>query len=152
MISIIDRKAETHEKHSNLMGWFLKLYPFLMFLFNFERERERERESERMGEGQRERETRIWSRLQALSCQHRAQHGAQTHEPRDYDLSRSRMLNWLSHPGTPVFFLFKSTRGHNKLLTIYDTLYFMSMKLVTFMKSIHFFLEIFQTFFKNFSP
>ena len=48
------------------------------------------------GEGERERETQIRSRLQALSFQHRAQHGAQTHELRDHDLSRSQMLNWLS--------------------------------------------------------
>ena len=44
---------------------------------------------------------RIRSRFQALSCQHRARHGAQTHEPWDHDLSRSRKLNRLSHPGTP---------------------------------------------------
>ena len=44
---------------------------------------------------------RIWSRLQALSCQHRAWHGAGTHEPRDHDLSWSWTLNWLSHPGPP---------------------------------------------------
>ena len=42
------------------------------------------------------------SRLQALSCQHRARRGARTHEPRDRDLSRSRPLNRLSHPGTPL--------------------------------------------------
>ena len=41
---------------------------------------------------------RISSRLQALSFQHRAQQGAQTHESRDHDLSQ--MLNPLSHPGT----------------------------------------------------
>ena len=44
---------------------------------------------------------RIRNRLQALSYQHRARHGARTHGPRDHDLSRSRMLNRLSHPGTP---------------------------------------------------
>ena len=37
---------------------------------------------------------RIRSRLQALSCQHRARHRAQTHKPRDHDLSP------LTHPGT----------------------------------------------------
>ena len=45
---------------------------------------------------------RIQSRLQALSCQHRARRGAQTHRPQDRDLSRSWPLNRLSHPGTPV--------------------------------------------------
>ena len=61
---------------------------FLMFIFEREREREREREKEReterqrarAGEGQRGRH-RIRSRLQVLSCQPRARHGAQTHEP-----------------------------------------------------------------------
>ena len=44
---------------------------------------------------------RIWSRLQALSCQHRAWSGARTREPWDHDLSWSQTLNRLSHPGTP---------------------------------------------------
>ena len=44
---------------------------------------------------------RIWNRLQALSCQHRAQRRARTHGPRDHDLSWSRTFNRLSHPGTP---------------------------------------------------
>ena len=48
---------------------------------------------------------RIWNRLLALSCQHRARHGAWTHGPRDHDLSRSRTLNRLSHPGAPRAFL-----------------------------------------------
>ena len=62
----------------------------------------RERETARVGEGQRERgRHRIWSRLQALSCQHRARHGARTHELWDHDLSRSWTLNRLSHPGAP---------------------------------------------------
>ena len=39
------------------------------------------------------------SRLRALSHQHRARRGAGTHEPRDRDLSRSRTLSRLSHPG-----------------------------------------------------
>ena len=50
---------------------------------------------------------RIWNRLQALSCQHRARHGAQTHGRWDHDLSRSQTLNWPSHPGVPVVFIFK---------------------------------------------
>ena len=59
----------------------------------------RERVSMRVGKGQRERERQ--NPKQALSCQHRARHGAQTHEPRDRDLSRSQTLNRLSHPGAP---------------------------------------------------
>ena len=42
---------------------------------------------------------RIQKRLQALSHQHRALCGAETHELWDHDLSRSQPLNWLSHPG-----------------------------------------------------
>ena len=56
------------------------------------RERERERERER---------PRIQSRLPALSCQHRARRGAQTHELRDHNLGQSQSLNQLSHPGAP---------------------------------------------------
>ena len=70
-------------------------------LFIFERQREREREHER----RRVRETgrhRIWSRLQAPSCQHRTRCGAQTHKLWDHDLGRSQMLNLLSHPGAPT--------------------------------------------------
>ena len=61
----------------------------------------------RVGKGRERGRHRIRSRLQALSCQHRARCGAQTHGPRDHDLSRSWTLNWLSHPGAPVnlFFL-----------------------------------------------
>ena len=44
---------------------------------------------------------RIWSRLQALSFQHRAPCGTRTHRPWDHDLSWSPTLNWLSHPGAP---------------------------------------------------
>ena len=47
---------------------------------------------------------RIWNRLQALNCQHRALHGARTHELWDHDLSWSRTLNQLSHPGAPSNF------------------------------------------------
>ena len=55
---------------------------------------------------------RTWNRLQALSCQHRAPGRAWTQEPRDHDLSRSWMLNRLSHPGAPreSFVKTKATR------------------------------------------
>ena len=65
------------------------------------RQRETEHEQRRGRERGRH---RIWSRLQALSYQHRVRHGAQTPEPWDHDLSRSRSLNRLSHPGAPVKF------------------------------------------------
>ena len=45
----------------------------------------------------------IWSRLRALSGQPRAWCGARTQKPQDHDRSRSRTLNWWSHPGAPMF-------------------------------------------------
>ena len=50
---------------------------------------------------------RIWSRIQALSCQHRAQLGPQTPKLLDHDLSWSQTLNGLSHqaPHNDFFFL-----------------------------------------------
>ena len=73
--------------------FFLNIYLFL---------RDKERRSTSGGGAETEREThRIRSRLQALSCQHRAWCGAWTHEPWDHDLSQSWTLNWLSHPGIP---------------------------------------------------
>ena len=61
-----------------------------------------------MGEGQRERETQNLKLVQALSCQHTARLGAQTHEPWDHDLSQSWMPNQLTHPHAPdgFFILF----------------------------------------------
>ena len=79
--------------NSIIWNFFKCLYLFL-----------RQSETAWTGEGQRRRH-RIWSRLQALSCQHRVRGRARTHKLRDYDLSRSWMLNWLSHPGTPNVFL-----------------------------------------------
>ena len=69
-----------------------------MFIYFWERERQRQSVSrgraERGGH-------RIRSRLQVLNCQDGAQCGARTHEPWNHNLSRSRTLNRLSHPGTP---------------------------------------------------
>ena len=87
----------------------------LLFIYFFNvylslRERERERERETVCEQGRDRERgrrRIRSRFQALSCQHRARCGAQTHKPGDHDLGQSQMLNRLSHPGAPGFSSFK---------------------------------------------
>ena len=59
-----------------LKGFLLKKY--LLFIF--------ERDRERAGEGGREREKereRLWSSLQAPSCQHRAWHRVRTHELQD---------------------------------------------------------------------
>ena len=54
--------------------FFIKI--FLMFIYFWERERDRIW----VGKGQKGRgRHRVWNRLQALSCQHRARRGAQTH-------------------------------------------------------------------------
>ena len=66
-----------------------------MLIFEREREHEWGRDKERG-------RPRIQSRLQALSCQHRTQHGDRIHKLRGHDLSQSRMLNGWSHPGAPV--------------------------------------------------
>ena len=56
---------------------------------------------------------RIRSRLQALGGQHRAQCSARTHGSWDRDLSRSLMLNRLSHPGTLEKFFGLDQFDHN---------------------------------------
>ena len=73
--------------------FFIYFY-FFMFIYFCKRAREWGRGSERGRH-------RIGSRLQALSCQHRARRRARTHELWGHDLSRSRTLNRLSHPGAP---------------------------------------------------
>ena len=67
-------------------------------MFIFEKEWVKERECEQ-GRGTERGRHRIWISFQVLSCQHRARHGAQTHEPQDHDLSWSLWLNQLNHPG-----------------------------------------------------
>ena len=69
----------------------------MFYLFLGQRETEHER-----GRGREGGRRRIGNRLQSLSCKHRARRGARTPGPRDHDLSGSRMLNRLSHPGTPL--------------------------------------------------
>ena len=77
--------AESKSKLSGVSSYTILL--FLMFIYLFLRQTDRQTD-------------RIGSRLQDPSCQHRAWPGARTHEPWDHDLSWSRMLNRLSHPGT----------------------------------------------------
>ena len=72
---------------------------FFLTFYSFLRQRETEREQGRDREGARH---RIRSRLQALSRQRGARRGARTQKPRDGDLSRSRPLSRLSHPGAPT--------------------------------------------------
>ena len=79
---------------SQLSFFFLIFFNVYLFL------RQRETEHER-GRGKERGRHRIRSRLQALSHQPRAQHGARTHGPLDRDLSWSRTPNQLSHPGAP---------------------------------------------------
>ena len=74
---------------------------FLMFIYFWNRETEHE-----WGRGRERGRHRIKSRLQALSCQHRAQRGARTHKPWDHDLSWSRTVNRLSHPDALLLFYF----------------------------------------------
>ena len=76
------------------------------------RQRETEHEQERGRERGRH---RIWSRLQALSCQHRARCGARTHGLRDHDLSWSQTLNQLNHPGAPDIYHFNQGLYNNWL-------------------------------------
>ena len=52
------------------------------------------------GGEKRQGDTESWSRLQDLSCQHRALRRAWTHKLRDHDLSRSQVFNRLSHSRT----------------------------------------------------
>ena len=79
---------------------FILFYFFNFFnVYLFLRQRETEHEWRRVREKGRH---RIWNRLQALSCQHRARCRARTHGPWDHDLSRSQTLNRLSHPGAPL--------------------------------------------------
>ena len=81
--------------------FFFNIYLFL---------RERERETECKQGRDRERGShRIRSRFQAPHCQHRGWHGAWTHKPWDQNLSWSRTLNRLSHPGSSACFLFKAS-------------------------------------------
>ena len=75
---------------------------FFLQMFIFERERERQAECQCL-RGTERGSHRIQSRLQALSCQHRARCQAQTHKQWYHDLSQSRTLNQLRHPGTSMF-------------------------------------------------
>ena len=78
--------------------WFFNI--FLMFIYFWDREKQS------MNGGGSERGThRIWSRLQALSSQHRARCRSQTYGLWVHDLSRSRMLHQPSHPGAPTMVL-----------------------------------------------
>ena len=70
-------------------------FNFLTLIY-FLRDRETEHE---WGRGKERGKHRIWSRLRALSCQHRAWHGAQTHQRESWPEPKSALTR-LSHPGT----------------------------------------------------
>ena len=74
---------------------------------------DRERQSMNGGGAEREGDTES-DRLQALSHQPRAWCRARTHGPQDRDLSWSRTLNRLSHPGAPWGFLLRKDAVHVK--------------------------------------
>ena len=90
-----------------ILFYFILFY-FILFILFFKCLLLKERDRMCMGEGQRERgRHKIQSRVQALSCQHRAQHGSWTHELWDHDLSWGQTLNRLSHPGVPELYILK---------------------------------------------
>ena len=72
----------------------------------------RETEHEQ-GRGRERGRHRIGNRLQAPSSLHRAGYQARTPGVWDHDLSRSRTLNRLSHPGAPIylFLIERESRG-----------------------------------------
>ena len=86
--------------------WFCFVFSFFLKtifnnIYSFLRDRDTEWEWERG----RERGRHRIRRLQALSCQHRARPGAQTHPSRDHDLSQVRRLtDWTTQ--VPPTFLF----------------------------------------------
>ena len=93
-----------------------------MFIYFWDSERQN------VSRGGAEREgDRIQSSLQALSCQRRAQCGARTHEPRDHDLSRSRMLNRWSHPGALLWIFQEWFQKSNVVCLSYDLINFSSI-------------------------
>ena len=91
-----------------------------VYLFLTERERQTQTDRAWVGEGQRETETQNpkqapGSRLRAVSTE--PNNGARTHRPWDHDMSRSRTLSRLSHPGATlslskiIFFLICGVPG-----------------------------------------
>ena len=94
------------------ISWFVVKHCFFFLIFNvYLFLRDGERQSVSGGGAERERARhRIWSRLQALICQHRARRGSRSHEPWDHDLSRSWMFNRLSLPGTPIYLFWDRER------------------------------------------
>ena len=77
---------------------------FLTFIYFWDRERQSINGGGSEKEGDTESET--GSRLWAVSTE--PDTGLEPTEPWDHDLSRSRTLNWLSHPGAPMHILLEA--------------------------------------------
>ena len=90
-----------HNYMTKIVIHFILLFKKIFFnVYSFLRDRKTKHEQ---GKGRERRRHRIWSRFQTPSCQYRARRGARIHELWDHDLSWSRMLKRLSHPGVPCF-------------------------------------------------
>ena len=82
-VQIIKRhSSESHPCLILQMNSLKKLFFTFIYFWETETEHKWGRDRERMRH-------RIWTRFQALSCQHRAQHRAWTHKVWDHDLSWS---------------------------------------------------------------
>ena len=92
-----------------------------MFVYFWDRAKDRVQVCVGEGRDRKRGRRRIRSGLQALSCQHRAWCGAQTHELRDHDLSQSQTLNQLSHPGALMTALFRGFDFHTLYLLLSST-------------------------------
>ena len=92
-----DPKKKKNDKFDFIWTYFfLMFFKHLFFLTETEHKQGRERQRGRH---------RIWRRLQALRCQHRAQHGARTHEPWEHDLRPKSDTQPTEPPRHPWFHL-----------------------------------------------
>ena len=110
------REKELENMKESLKIWRIT-WGSLSIFFNvywFLRERERECVS---GEGA-EKETQNPKPAPSSELSAQSPRGARTHGPRDHDLSRSRTLNQLSHPGAPVVYFYQILSRDNFIVTI----------------------------------
>ena len=97
---------------------FFLIKKIFAYIYLFLRDRARQSWG---GEGQRERgRHRIRSRLKLWTDSTRAQCRARTYRPWHHDLSPSRTLNWLSHPGAPWSWYFKLQVESDIFLIVYS--------------------------------
>ena len=88
--------------HHLIIQTYVYLFYLKNFMFIYFWETGKKKDKSWAGEEQREGD-RIRSRLQALSCQHRSQHRAGTHQLWDHDLNWSRLTNPPRHPYVYLF-------------------------------------------------